>query len=97
MKRIHRKKELSEVQALKLENKSLRDENRNIKKELKRLQRKEHNFEIENYEEPENIITDKTPIYCPICNKGHVSVINIIGRTWEECSQCDYRSKTKYI
>ena len=94
MKRIHRKKELTEVQSLKLENKSLRDENRNIKKELKRLQRKEHNFEIEDYEDPEEVIKDKTPSRCESCGKGQIEEISVAGRYFTRCDTCDYRSKT---
>lgn len=98
MKRTHRKKELTEVQELRLENKALRTENRTLKKQLKRLERKEHSFEETRYEDPEEKFKD--PLFqeqkqrCPECTKGELVFMNVVGRTWTECSQCDYRTKT---
>lgn len=98
MKRRHNNdKELTEVQQLKTENRNLRSENRNLRKQLKRLERKEHSFEQTNYTDPEEIqlsLFEATPERCPSCTKGELVHINVVGRTWTECSQCDYRTKT---
>ncbi len=101
MKRTHhRQKELTEVQTLKEENRNLRSENRNLKKQLKRLQRKEHSFEETQYQDPEDpqmSFPEDQKQRCTACGKGELVHINVVGRTWTECSQCDYRTKTVKI
>lgn len=101
MKRQHNhKKELTEIQLLKQENSNLRSENRNLKKKLKRLERREHTVEIINYNDPEEVVMTESidkKERCPECNKGEVVHYNVVGRTWSECSQCSYRTKTVKI
>lgn len=100
MKRTHRtqskEKEPTDLQRLKEDNRNLRSENRTLKKQLKRLQRKEHSFEETQYEDPEDIQIplNEQKQRCPSCNKGELVYVNIVGRSWTECTMCDYRTKT---
>jgi hypothetical protein len=92
MKRTHRKKELSELQEVKLENRNLRSENNQLKKAIKRLERQQHYtknvgpyVEIELVEEIKDV--------CPSCKKGTLLYVNVVGRQWNYCNQCDYDTR----
>lgn len=101
MKRTHRKshkKELSETQYLKLENKKLRDENRTLKKQIKQLQRQEHYHEDTRLEEEaEQMSFDLEPPVpkCPECFRPTLKEIHVVGRNWTYCEACDYDSRKK--
>ena len=97
----HRKKELTETQQLKLENKSLRAENSQLKRENRKLRKTEHfhekiaPFEDEDQQLPLfEVEEERKHTKCPECSKGDLIIYNIVGRTWNECSMCDYRTKT---
>lgn len=95
MKRQHRKKELTEVQELRLENKKLKEEIRSLKKDLRRLQKSEHLLEesiIEQQAEQLVLFEDKQ-LYCPICSKGKLIERFVVGRCWYECDACEYDSR----
>lgn len=97
MKRTHRKKELTEVQVLKKENRELKSEIRELKRDVRRLQKQEHFHENTRLdEEAEQMIlieeTDKT-LLCPSCFKGDLIEMNVVGRHWFECNQCDYDTR----
>lgn len=99
MKRTHRKKELSEVQELRLENKKLREKVRSLEKDLRRLQKSEHLLEdaiLENQAE-QLVLFDDKPVEkrCPECNKGKLIERFVVGRFWLECEACDYDSRKK--
>lgn len=92
MKRQHRKKELTEVQALKKENKALRDENKSLKRQVRQLQKTEHLLEATDYEDPQLNFEQVIP-KCPDCNKGNLKEYNVVGRHWLECEFCDYDTR----
>lgn len=99
MKRTHhRKKELNETQTLKLENKNLRAENSQLKRANRKLRKTEHFHEkIAPYEDEDQqlpLFVEEQKEKCPSCNKGDIIYYNVVGRTWKECSMCDYRTKT---
>jgi len=102
VKRIqqHRKKELTETQSLKLENKNLRAENSQLKRENRKLRRTEHFHEkIAPFDDTEDdkqlpLFQEEQKERCPECSKGEIIYYNVVGRTWKECSQCDYRTRT---
>lgn len=95
MKRTHRKKELSELQEIKLENRTLRSENTQLRKAVKRLERKDHYHEktqpYENNEVPLEFPEIKD--VCPSCKKGTLLYVNVVGRQWNYCNQCDYDTR----
>lgn len=74
----------------------LKAENRNLKKRLKQLERREHHYEEQELKEIiEDTIISKQR--CPECAKGVLEEKTVVGRFWVECSLCNYRSKTKKI
>lgn len=98
MKRQHRKKELSEVQELKQQNKKLREENRSLQKEISRLRKQEHLVEEALLKEAVEymIEADEPKVQrCKECNKGELIERFVVGRMWWECSVCDYDSRKK--
>lgn len=96
MKRVHHKKELNEVQELKLENKELKKQNSQLKKENKKLRREEHHHNEYKYTDIEDDSPVKDPIkYCKECNKGKLIEMSVVGRNWEYCEFCHYDSRHK--
>lgn len=98
MKRQHRKKELTEVQELRLENKALRMQVRELKKQIRQLQKQEHFHEDTKLEEEaEDMMFNVDPELpkCPACYRPGLTEINVVGRHWWECSYCDYDSRKK--
>lgn len=100
MKRIHREKELSEVQVLRLENKALRAQVKNLKKENKRLSRAEHHHNEYKYTDIEDnaqlpLFEEEKQLLCPECFKGALIEMNVVGRNWSYCNQCDYDTRKK--
>lgn len=98
MKRIHRKKELSEVQTLRLENRNLKSENTQLRKAVKRLERKDHYKNNEapytDNEKQLDFFKDAEKTICEECFKGEIIERSVAGRYWKECTVCDFRSKT---
>lgn len=99
MKRIHREKELTELQQVKLENKELRSQVKNLKKENKRLSRDAHNHNEYKYTDIEDnqlpLFEEEQQLLCQSCYKGTLIEMNVVGRVWRYCNQCDYDSRKK--
>lgn len=72
---------------------------RNLKKEIKHLKQRIRQLEKfeHNYNHPKE--KDDEPLEqlkkCEQCGKGFLKEIEIVGRIFETCSLCKYRSKTK--
>ncbi len=98
MKRTHRKKELTEVQELRLENKNLRGQVRDLKKQVRQLQKQEHFHENTKLdEEAEQMTFDMDlPIpKCPLCYRPTLKEVSVVGRNWVYCEACEYDSRKK--
>lgn len=87
----HRKKELTEVQLLKQENRNLRAENRTLRKQLK--QKEKYPLEDDIDDDGQLSLFDVPIPKCPECNKGTLIEVNIVGRNWLYCDQCDYDTR----
>lgn len=79
---------LSQIRALK-------SENRNLKKKLKQLEKREHFYEDDYLPMGKENITYE-PV-CSECNKGRLETVTILDRVFEKCNICDYRTKTKRL
>lgn len=92
----HRKKELSEVQELRLENRNLRAQVRDLKKQVRQLQKQEHFHENTRLdEEADQLIANEEPppMKCPLCHRPTIKEYNVVGRHWFECEACEYDSR----
>jgi hypothetical protein len=79
----------------------LKSENRNLKKRLKQLEKREHFYE-DNEEDDDDIIElpvgEENEVYtkrCNECGKGMLKTFEIVGRVFETCETCGYRKKIK--
>ena len=88
-----RQKESSEVEYLRGLVKKLKSQNRNLRKRLKELERKEHWFEIVREEEPIEI--EENVDKCPECVKGKLSHIDLHHLTLIKCDKCEFKQKLK--
>lgn len=71
----------------------LEKEVRQLRRQLKELQKSKHIYEdikIDEPTEPETVIKYKK---CVECGKGHIEIKTILDRTFEECDTCNYRKK----
>lgn len=87
-----KQREHSETEYLKGQIRKLESENRQLKKRLKKLDRRAHFYENiveESVEEVE--VKDK----CPSCKKGDLVLIDLKYVQFEQCNEedCDYRKK----
>jgi tRNA(Ile2) C34 agmatinyltransferase TiaS len=75
---------------------SLRAENKSLRKRLKQLEKNEHiyaDFKLDDEEidlEPE-VKSKKSK--CDQCGDGEIQELNIAGRLIYKCNSCSYRSK----
>jgi uncharacterized protein YydD (DUF2326 family) len=88
MKRTHRKKELTEVQVLKHENRELRAELNKVRRQLKQLEKARHIYD-EHTDEPEEPIAIE--IKCPQCYAGDIKTIDLGIKIMQACESCSYR------
>lgn len=76
----------------------LKAENRNLKKRLKHLERREHAFEISDDDEdvPDLPIGNQEKIIiCDECFKGHFDEFEIMGKIFLTCTTCGHRKRLK--
>jgi predicted RNase H-like nuclease (RuvC/YqgF family) len=93
-----KKKERSEVEYLKAQNRELSKENKRLKRSINRVSKKEHVLEdLEDRLQDEAFNEDKTRDYepvstdlCPNCGKDLDSV-DLIKRVLKTCVNCEYR------
>lgn len=90
-KKLDREEDL--IQRLEKENRELKKTNRVLNRRIKRLSRGYKKAFDKDDDPPakpkENI--------CTHCNKGKIERKTILNRTWNECSVCDYRTKTEVL
>ena len=69
---------------------------RELQKSLKQLNKARHQFE-DNLLNPEKEDAAPAPLRrkCPSCGKGSLSELDFLGRKFDVCDTCDYRSKRK--
>lgn len=90
MKRTHRKKELTEVQVLKHENRELRAELNKVRRQLKQLEKTRHIYIDEHSDEPEEPVLP-IEIKCPLCYAGDIKTIDLGIKFMQACESCSYR------
>lgn len=89
-----KKKDDNEIDRLEEQIRELKSLNRSLMKRLRKVDR--HYKEVIN--EPEETSTEEekgTKRSCPQCTRGEITEVNLLGRVFERCSVCDWRSKTK--
>ena len=75
----------------------LQGEIRSLKKEIKRLRKREHMYddlilEIQD-SNPEIESKKKDDNSCPECSDGHLKFITILDKTYIRCDTCEYKDK----
>ena len=89
-----KKKDDSEIDRLEQQVRELKSINRNLMRRLKKVDR--HYKEVINEpEEDKPAQEERTKRSCPECTRGEITEVNLLGRVFERCSVCDWRSKTK--
>lgn len=73
----------------------LKAENRALKKQLKQLQKREHLVEEQELGQIIEEIIKKER--CSDCGKGFLQEKEVLGRWWQECDLCNWRSKVKRL
>ena len=81
----------------------LKAENRNLKKRIRQLEKSEIMHDSFTGDEDDDNIqvlpignsNNRLPEICPDCSKGYLIEKNLIGRIYDECSTCGYRSSVK--
>lgn len=75
----------------------LKSENRNLKKKIKQLSKREHFYEDDNDDDipelPSGQANAKLKELCESCGKGFLEEIEIIGRYFKKCNICEFRTK----
>lgn len=75
---------LGEIRQLKAENKQL-------KRRLQQLERAKHIYhDLQDVLEPEEKPKKEM---CKVCTRGELEELIIVGRLFQRCTICDYRSK----
>lgn len=85
-----RRKNHSEVEHLRGENKKLKSQIRRLERHNKELQRKSHFFEDVMSETTKEI---KSIDYCKECGKGELELIDFGFVEYVKCQICDFREK----
>lgn len=90
-----KKKDDSEIDRLEQQVRELKSLNRSLMKRLKKVDR--HYKEVVNEREEEDAGSEKerTKRTCSNCERGELTEVNLLGRVFERCTVCDWRSKTK--
>ena len=73
-------------------------ENRNLRKQLKQLEKYERTYIGQDDADTPSDSEDTLPksvnyIPCPNCGGGKLRHFELIGRVYEECNECNYRKK----
>lgn len=95
-----RKKQDDEVERLQKEIRELKATNRSMLKRLKKVDR-EYAEEFEKLkqeraqEEDYNSRPADRPVNCVHCGKGTIITIDLLGRKFQKCSTCDWKSGRK--
>lgn len=72
---------------------SQKKEIKSLKQRIRQLEKFEHlNNSSDEEDEPLERLKQ-----CPECGKGFIKEMDLVGRLFEVCSLCDYRSKVKVM
>lgn len=71
----------------------LKSENKKLKRRLRDLEKREHNFDHVEDE----IEIEQVKAKCQSCGKGDLEEISLLNRIWQSCTLCLWRSKAKII
>lgn len=88
-----KKKTEDEVTRLEEQIRELKSVNRSLMKRLKKVDR--HYKDVINERDEETPEKEGTKRTCPHCERGDVTEVDLLGRVFERCTVCDWRSKTK--
>lgn len=91
--KMAKKKDDSEIDRLEQQVRELKSINRSLMKRLKKVDR-HYKDVINEPAEPEQE-KEGTKRTCPNCERGEITEVDLLGRIFERCSVCDWRSKTK--
>jgi hypothetical protein len=86
-------REKDRIDELEKQVRELKSINRSLLKQLKKLTRSKHEFE--------NILTEEDEIKlepvekCTECGKGNIITVDIVGRVFQRCDVCDWRSRSR--
>lgn len=97
---MSKQKERSELEYLRSKLKNLEKENRQLRKRIKSLSKKEHIFDdISNGIELENEIPElpigKQNNICSKCNEGYMEQKQLADRLYQECTSCGQRTPAR--
>jgi len=89
-----KKKDDSEIDRLEQQVRELKSINRSLMKRLRKVDR--HYKEVINEpEEDRGPQEERGKRTCLHCSRGEITEVNLLGRVFERCTVCDWRSKTK--
>ena len=86
------KKNRSEVEVLRGENRKLRSENKKLLRQLKDLQKKSHFYEEVMDEVVHDVDVKNT---CRSCGKGEILSYDLGRLRLDKCTLCDFEKRTK--
>lgn len=96
---VPKKRERSETEYLRGQLREAEKLNRQLRKRLKQLEDQKHFYPSQD-EEVSTTTEDTKPKNirpairtCPKCSEGKLREFELIGRTYEECDECEYRKK----
>lgn len=99
MKRTHKEKELTELQALKKENKELKKQVRSLEHRIRELEKHEHMYEDRVMDEEVAYDSEDTMVMkriaCDECFKGFLDEFQILDKVFGTCTTCGHRKRLK--
>ena len=85
----------SEVEHLRGLVRELKSVNRNLKKRIKELERREYFFDNKDLYKTDNNGNEENDEICKQCGKGVITTTDLLFFTIESCSICEYKEKKK--
>ena len=92
--KMAKKKNEDEIDRLEEQIRELKSINRSLMKRLKKVDR-HYKDVINEREEDSDTEKERTKRTCSHCERGELTEVNLLGRVFERCTVCDWRSKTK--
>jgi hypothetical protein len=86
---VVKKKEKTEVEHLRGENRRLKSVNRNLQKRLRQLEKKEHLFDDIEVKVEDDVIEEKKK--CNKCKVGVITTVDLGRKIMYRCTKCQYR------
>lgn len=102
MGKVRNKSHDNELNYLRKLNKELEKENRELKRQLKYHEKRQHIVD-ENKEDLQEYLHEKETktkekkqkIVCPNCSKGELKLFDMLDKLYGECNVCDFRRRIK--